>query len=186
MRLIFLGAPGAGKRTQAALLASQWHIPHISTGEMLRQAIADNTVLGLKVQTYVEAGELVPDRLMLVAIGERLRQPDAQRGWILAGFPHNLSQAHALDRLLEFLRQSYDRAINFYVPPDVLMQRMLKRGHPDDTVEIVRKRLEVYYEQTAALIEYYQKRRCLAVVNGDRPPEAITDFLNTSLQSSKY
>ncbi|MGH2413704.1 MAG: nucleoside monophosphate kinase, partial [Microcystaceae cyanobacterium] len=131
--LIFLGPPGSGKGTQAQLLAEMLEIPHISTGEILRQAIAQQTSLGQKARSYVDRGELVPDELMLDLIRERLGQPDAQKGWILDGFPRNVAQASFLDRLLEELNQSSNYTVNLEVPDNIIIERLLLRGREDDT-----------------------------------------------------
>lgn len=180
MRLILLGVPGSGKGTQGAILSSQWQIPHISTGEILRQAIANQTALGLKAKAYVEKSELVPDYLIFDLIRQRLTAPSTQRGWILDGFPGNLSQAQFLDQLLATLGQSYNRVFSFYVPTDVLVQRWRQRGRSDDHPELICKRIEVYQEQTAPVIQHYRQQGCLTVINGDRPVEIVTHFLQTS------
>ncbi|WP_313959064.1 adenylate kinase [Umezakia ovalisporum] len=184
MRLILLGVPGTGKGTQAAILSKQWQIPHISTGEILRQAIADKTSLGLKAKAYVEKGDLVPDHLIFHIIRHRLSHSSAQRGWILDGFPSNLSQARFLDELLETLRHSYNRVFSFYVPIDVLVQRLQQRGRSDDNPEFICRRLEVYQEQTAPLIQHYRRQGCLTVINGDRSVEIVSQFLQASFSES--
>ncbi len=176
-RLIFLGPPGSGKGTQAQLLAELFEIPHISTGEILRQAIAEKTVLGQKAQSYVDKGELVPDALILDLIRERLGQPDAQKGWILDGFPRNVAQASFLDELIEELHQSPDCAVNLEVPDRVLITRLLLRGRKDDNEQTIRRRLQVYREQTAPLIGYYRDRGRLYSVNGDRQLGEVTESL---------
>jgi adenylate kinase len=167
-RLIFLGPPGAGKGTQAKLLAESLNIPHISTGDILRSAVAQATPLGQKAQGYMEKGELVPDDLLLDLVRDRLNQLDAQNGWILDGFPRNVSQAVFLDNLLQETQQTCD-CINLEVPDQVLIERMLGRGRNDDTPEAIRTRLEIYHNDTAPLIGYYRDRSTLKVVNGDRP-----------------
>ena len=176
-RLIFLGPPGSGKGTQAQLLAELFEISHISTGEILRQAIAEKTVLGQKAQSYVDKGELVPDALILDLIRERLGQPDAQRGWILDGFPRNVAQASFLDELIEELHQSPDCAVNLEVPDEVLITRLLLRGRKDDNEQTIRRRLQVYWEQTAPVIGYYRDRGRLYSVNGDRQLGEVTESL---------
>ena len=150
-RLIFLGPPGAGKGTQAKLLADSHNIPHISTGDILRAAVSRQTNLGVKAQEYMDRGELVPDQLVIDLIRERLGQPDAQLGWILDGYPRTVVQADSLDGLLVELSQTCDRAINFDVPDETLIERMLSRGRKDDNEGVIRRRLEVYREQTAPL-----------------------------------
>ncbi|MBZ8179695.1 adenylate kinase [Oscillatoria salina IIICB1] len=182
-RLIFLGAPGAGKGTQAGRLASSLEIPHISTGEILRNAIKENTLLGQKAQKYVDAGELVPDELILDLIRERLSQSDAREGWILDGFPRNVTQAEFLLQLLAGLGQKYDWVLNLEVPDEVLVERLLKRGRLDDTEETIRRRLDVYREQTEPLIDFYRQRQLLQSIDGDRHPEQVTESLLEAIAS---
>jgi adenylate kinase len=176
-RLIFLGPPGAGKGTQAELLAQIYNIPHISTGFILREAIEAKTPLGQKAQEYVEKGELVPDELILDLIRERLSREDAQKGWILDGFPRNVSQAIFLDKLLGEIDRACDCAINLEVSDAVLIDRLLKRGRKDDKENTIRRRLEVYREQTKPVIDYYEKQSNLRSVKGDRPLQEITESL---------
>jgi adenylate kinase len=181
MRLIFLGAPGAGKGTQAQLLAESQKIPHISTGDILRAAVKDQTPLGLKAKTYMDNGELLPDALILDMIRDRLNQPDAKVGWILDGFPRNVSQAEFLDRLLTEIGQDYNFAININVPQDRLVERLLNRaiiqGRLDDTEDVIRRRLEVYDEQTVPTIEYYRSKGTFYDVDGDRELAEVAQHL---------
>ena len=180
-RLIFLGPPGAGKGTQAAILAQACGIPHISTGEILREAIANQTELGQKAQGFVDRGELVPDSLILDLIRERLQQSDAQQGWILDGFPRNVSQAEFLSGLLTELNQNCDVALNLEVPDATLIERLLSRGRKDDNQETIRRRLEVYREQTAPVIDFYQKQGVLKSVDGNRSLEEVTAALKNAI-----
>ncbi len=173
-RLIFLGPPGAGKGTQAQTLAHHWNIPHISTGEILRQAMRERSPLGIKAQSYVDRGELVPDQLVLDMMEERLSQADTQSGWILDGFPRNVSQARFLDELLQKLAEDNVGVVNLEVPDDVLIDRLKGRGRQDDTEEVIRRRLEVYREQTAPLIDFYSDREQLVSVNGNQSLEEVT------------
>ena len=182
-RLIFLGAPGAGKGTQAQTLALHWHIPHISTGDILRGAMKERSPLGIKAQSYVDRGELVPDQLLLDIMEERLSQSDAQSGWILDGFPRNVNQASFLEQLLQKLTQDSVRAINLDVPDEVLVSRLLGRGRADDTEEVIRRRLEVYREQTLPLIDFYRDRQQLMSINGNQPLEKVTADLQELLAS---
>ncbi|HEY9747101.1 MAG TPA: adenylate kinase [Allocoleopsis sp.] len=182
-RLIFLGPPGAGKGTQAQVLANLLQIPHISTGDILRDNVARQTDLGQKAQSYMDQGELVPDQLILDMIQERLSQADASSGWILDGFPRNVAQAVFLDELLTKISSSYDRVISLEVPDEVLVERLLKRLRKDDTEEVIRHRLAVYHEQTAPLISFYRDRQQLVSVNGNQPMEAVTNALQTAVQS---
>jgi adenylate kinase len=173
-RLIFIGAPGAGKGTQAKTLADICGIPHISTGDILRSAVTNQTPLGVQAKAYMDRGDLVPDSLVVDLIRERLNEPDAQKGWILDGFPRNVSQAEYLDTLLEKINQHYDNVINLEVPDEVLVDRLLGRGRADDTEEVIRQRLQVYREQTAPLIEFYHQREKLVSVNGHQTMEEVT------------
>ncbi len=182
-RLIFLGPPGAGKGTQAQTLAQHWRIPHISTGDILRQAMRDRSPLGIEAQGYMDRGELVPDQLVLDIIAERLIQPDTESGWILDGFPRNVSQAGFLAELLQKLAQNGVSVINLEVPDEVLVSRLLDRGRQDDTEQVIRRRLEVYREQTLPLIDFYRDRQQLMSVNGNQPLEKVTFELQNLLAS---
>jgi adenylate kinase len=182
-RLIFLGPPGAGKGTQAQVLANLLQIPHISTGDILRDNVARQTDLGQKAQSYMDQGELVPDQLILEMIQARLSQEDASSGWILDGFPRNVAQAVFLDELLTKIGLSYDRVISLEVPDEVLVERLLKRLRKDDTEAVIRHRLAVYHEQTAPLISFYRDRQQLVSVNGHQPMEAVTNDLQEAVQS---
>ncbi|MBD1895404.1 adenylate kinase [Coleofasciculus sp. FACHB-129] len=186
-RLIFLGPPGAGKGTQAHILAQELEIPHVSTGDILRNAKAAGTELGLKAKSYMDRGELVPDALILDLVRDRLTQTDAQSGWILDGFPRNVSQATFLDELLQKLDQVSDYVLNLEVADEVLVDRMLERGRKqgrtDDTEEVIRHRLEVYRNQTAPLIDFYKQRQQLVSINGDRSLEEVTSALKQVVHS---
>lgn len=172
-RLIFLGPPGAGKGTQADTLAHLCNIPHISTGDILRGAVAQQTDLGIKAQSYMDQGELVPDQLILDLVRDRLGQRDIEKGWILDGFPRNVNQAVFLDKLLQEIEQTCDCVVNLEVPDDVLVARLLSRGRKDDSEEVIRNRLQVYREQTAPLIDFYSDRQQLISVDGNRSVEHV-------------
>jgi adenylate kinase len=180
--LIFLGPPGAGKGTQAAIIAERFSIPHISTGEILRNAIATQTSLGQKAQSYVDKGELVPDDLILDLIRDRLVQPDTSKGWILDGFPRNLPQAGFLDQLLGELSQECNCVINLQVSDDLLVERLLLRGRKDDNEDTIRRRLAVYHEQTAPLIGYYQEKGTIYTIDGSPDLEEVTEVLAKVIQ----
>jgi adenylate kinase len=186
-RLIFLGPPGAGKGTQAHKLAELCEIPHISTGDILRSNVAQQTPLGQKAQAFMDKGELVPDGLILDMMRERLSQADAKVGWILDGFPRNVSQASFLDELLEEMDQVCERAVNLEVPDQILVARMLgrgiKEGRKDDNEETIRRRLEVYRQQTAPLIDFYRERQQLVSVNGNLSMEEVTAELKQVIGS---
>lgn len=186
-RLIFLGPPGAGKGTQAKHLADRGQIPHISTGDILRQAMRERSPLGVKAQAYVDRGELVPDQLVNDLVAERLQQPDTTSGWILDGFPRKLSQAVFLDELLQKLNLNSMRVVNLEVPDAVVVDRLLRRaeteGRTDDTEEVIRRRLEIYRQETSPLIDFYRDRQQLVSVNGDRSMDEVTAHLQTVVYS---
>lgn len=181
MRLIFLGPPGAGKGTQAQRVSQRLGIPHISTGDILRQAVAKQTPLGQQAKSYMNRGDLVPDELILGLVRERLQQDDAQSGWILDGFPRNLSQAKFLDELLAEIDQACDRAVNFTVPDENIVQRLLARGRQDDQEETIRHRLTVYRQATAPLIEFYEQQSRLVSIDGSQEINAVTEHLSQNL-----
>jgi adenylate kinase len=172
-RLIFLGPPGAGKGTQAQRLAADASVPHISTGDILRAAVAEGTELGKKASQYMSAGELVPDDLILDLIKERLSQDDAQAGWVLDGFPRNVPQAEFLGKLLEQIEQPADFVVNLDVTDEVIVARLLKRGRADDEESVIRHRLDVYRQQTEPLIDLYRSRQQLVSIDGNQAMEAV-------------
>jgi adenylate kinase len=185
-RLIFLGPPGAGKGTQADTLAHLCNIPHISTGDILRGAVAKKTDLGMKAQLYMDQGELVPDQLILDLVRDRLNQPDVKTGWILDGFPRNVNQAVFLDHLLQEIKQTCNCVVNLEVPDEVLVARLLSRGRRDDNEEVIRNRLQVYREQTSPLIDFYRDRQQLISVDGNRPIEQVNAELQQITRSVEY
>jgi adenylate kinase len=173
-RLLLFGPPGAGKGTQAEILAKLQQIPHISTGDIFRAAVSNQTELGVQAKGYMDRGELVPDTLVIDLIKERLIQPDTSNGWLLDGFPRTLPQAEALEQLLSALGQEYDRVLNLAVPDATLVSRMLGRGRQDDTEDVIRKRLQVYRDQTEPLIGFYRQRQRLVDIDGSLDVEAVT------------
>ncbi len=180
-RLILLGPPGAGKGTQAKRLSDFCNVPHISTGDILREAVAQKTELGQKAELFMTAGELVPDELILGLIRERLTDDDTAGGWILDGFPRNVDQAAFLDTLLDEIDQPFECVVNLDVPDEVIIHRLVQRGEQegrsDDTEATIRHRLEVYRERTEPLIEFYRARQKLVSVDGNQPIELVTDAL---------
>lgn len=178
-RLIFLGPPGAGKGTQAQLLSELYSIPHISTGDILRSAVNEQSPLGQKAKGYMDRGELVPDDLIIDLIRERLNRADTKEGWMLDGFPRNVSQAAFLDKLLEELNSNIDSVLYLEVPDEVLVQRLLARGRKDDNESTIRRRLEVYHQDTVPLVEYYKEHGILQTIDGDREMEEVTNSLKS-------
>jgi len=186
MRIVLLGAPGSGKGTQAALLVEELGLPHVSTGELLRSAVKAGTGLGIQARTVMDRGELVPDDIMLELIEERLGQADAQAGFILDGYPRNLAQAQALDKLLGRIEQPIDEALQIDVNVDQVIDRIAKRaeeeGRSDDTSEVVRNRMKVYSEQTAPVIEYYAGQGLLTRILGEGSIEEVFQRIKGVLQ----
>ncbi|WP_061544928.1 adenylate kinase [Cylindrospermopsis raciborskii] len=180
-RLIFLGPPGAGKGTQAKVLADFLQVPHISTGDILRQAITDQTALGVKAQEYMDKGDLVPDQLVQDMVEERLEKSDAQKGWILDGFPRTVSQAVFLGNLLDRIQGDSERVINLDAPDEIVVSRLLGRGRKDDLEDVIRHRLNVYRRDTAPLIQYYGDRQKLLTVNGNQSQEEVTSALKRAI-----
>lgn len=204
MKIIMLGAPGAGKGTQAEKIAGKYGVPHISTGDIFRANIKEGTELGKKAKTYMDQGLLVPDELVVELVADRIQQEDCANGFVLDGFPRTIPQAEALDEALAKMGERMDYAIDVNVPDENIINRMSGRRaclecgatyhivsippkvegicdkcgsklvlRDDDKPETVRKRLEVYHEQTQPLIDYYQKQDILRTVDGTLPMEAV-------------
>jgi len=156
VRLVLLGPPGAGKGTQAEKLAEKLEVPHLSTGELFRQNIGNGTKLGLEAKRYLDAGDLVPAELTNELVDDRLSDPDtAGAGFILDGYPRSVPQAQALHDMLERRGIQLDAVLEFRVPEDALFDRLKARGRADDTDDIIHNRMNVYRDETAPLIEYY-------------------------------
>lgn len=187
MRLVLLGAPGSGKGTQAARLRDHYRVPHISTGELLRAAVAANTPLGKQAKAVMESGALVSDAIVLAMLEERFTRADTVDGFILDGYPRNLAQASALDALLERLAQPVDRAVQLDVDTELLVARLAGRaqaeGRADDTPEAVRKRLQVYEEQTAPVVEFYRHQNKLTAIDGVGSMEEVFERIVEALSS---
>ena len=170
MRLVLLGAPGSGKGTQAARLKEHLQVPHISTGDLLRAEVAAGSPLGLQAKEVMARGDLVSDAILLGMLRDRFSRDDTRAGFILDGYPRNLAQAAALDKLLADLGQKFDAAVQLTVDNEQIIERLAGRakaeGRADDSPESVRHRLNVYDQQTAPVIEFYREHGQLTVVNG--------------------
>ena len=198
MNIVLLGAPGAGKGTQAAKLVEEFATPHISTGDILRAAVKNQTELGKKAKGYMDAGDLVPDSLIIDLMDERLRESDCEKGFILDGFPRTTAQAVALDDMLARLERPLDAALLVDVDPEVIIKRLTERRcckecgyigtaadatcpkcggemyqRDDDNEITVRNRLDVYAKSTSPLIDYYKGKGLLKSVDGDRPVDTV-------------
>lgn len=170
MRLVLLGAPGSGKGTQATRLKDHLQVPHVSTGDLLRAEVKAGSPLGLQAKEVMARGELVSDEILLGMLEDRFSREDMAKGFILDGYPRNLAQAAALDALLERIGQPMDTAVQLEVDNELLIDRLAGRaqaeGRADDNPESVRKRLQVYDEQTAPVIGFYRDAGKLGVVDG--------------------
>ncbi|NET33182.1 MAG: adenylate kinase [Cyanothece sp. SIO1E1] len=181
MRLAILGGPGAGKSTQAEQLCRYLDIAWISTGDMLRGAIATQTELGAQVKAYVEKGDLVPDEIMIELIRQRLLQPDVLKGWLLDGYPRTAFQAEELDFLLDALGQKLDRVIWLEVAEAELMQRSIERSRLDDQPDAVQRRIELLQARTIPILEYYEYRQRVLKIDGNQAPEQVQQELRKML-----
>jgi adenylate kinase len=182
-RLLFLGPPGAGKGTQAQQLAARHGLLHLSTGDLLRAEVAAGSPLGQEAAAVMARGELVSDALVLAIVRRRLEQQSIAggSGWLLDGFPRNVSQADALTALLDELGQQIELVVLMELDDGVLLQRLLSRGRADDNEEVIRHRLEVYREQTAPLISYYRDAGLLQAVEADGTVEEIAERIEPLL-----
>ncbi len=191
MIVIFIGAPGSGKGTQAQRLASLLGVPHLSTGEMLRQAAAEGNQWGLCAAEYMEQGQLAPDDLVIRVIVQRIRQPDCAQGFLLDGFPRTLNQAAALDERLREAGRPVDLVVELRVGAEELMRRLLHRAatsdkpRADDTPEAIPHRLEVYRRETAPLLDYYRQQDLLCEVDGEGLPEEVFARVRDAVQQRR-
>ena len=189
MNLVLFGPPGAGKGTQSKILTEKRGLPQLSTGDMLRAAIAAGTPLGLACQALIAKGELVPDETVVSIIGERYDQPDCARGAVFDGFPRTIAQAEALDEMLAARAKKIDLVLELKVDDAVLLSRVesrIKAGgilRSDDTPETLAHRLGVYYRNTAPLIDYYRNQGKLQTVNGMAPVDEVTAQIALTLDS---
>jgi adenylate kinase len=156
VRLVLVGPPGAGKGTQAAALSEKLAVPHISSGDLFRANIGEATPLGQKAKSYLDAGELVPDEITNEMVRDRLGKPDAREGFVLDGFPRTTPQAEVLSGILGENGMELSAVLQFDVPADELVNRMLARGRSDDTEEVIRRRLAIYASETEPLLRYYR------------------------------
>lgn len=154
-RLVLVGPPGAGKGTQAVALSEKLRIPHISTGDLFRAHVGEQTPLGQEAKRYLDSGELVPDSVTNEMVRERLAEPDAKVGFLLDGFPRNTKQADVLGEILGEVDTKLNAVIQLQVSEDVVVERLLSRGRSDDTEEVIRRRQQIYVSETAPLLEYY-------------------------------
>jgi adenylate kinase len=181
MRIVFIGPPGAGKGTQAERLVARYELAHLSTGDMLRAARDAQTDVGRQADEYMSKGELVPDKIIVQIIAERLSQPDCQAGYLLDGFPRTIAQAEALDRMLGERNTPLDVVLELQVPEEELFNRLAGRGRADDKPEVIRQRLVAYRRQTEPLLEYYEKAGLLKRVDGLGSVDEIFDRIKAVL-----
>ena len=181
--LVLLGPPGSGKGTQAAILSQKYRIPAIATGDILRAQVESGTPLGNRVKAYLDRGELVPDSLVVDLIQHRLSDPDTQHGFILDGFPRTVPQAQALDAMLAALDRPLDAVLYLQLDPQAVRERLGHRHRGDDRQGIIDHRLDVFLDQTAPLISYYQDQRKLKLIDGAQPPEVVAAAIDEVIRS---
>ena len=172
--LLFLGAPGAGKGTQADLLSQTNSYLHLSTGELLRKEIEINSILGRQVKDIINSGELVSDELVLKIVRQNLDSDHNKKGWILDGYPRNLSQANSLNEVLNEINQPLELVFYLDIPEEVLIKRLLLRGRKDDTEETIRTRVDIYKKTTEPLIQYFKDLSLLEYIDADRDLKTIS------------
>ena len=187
--VLLLGVQGSGKGTQAKRLASEYGLAHLSTGDILRQAIAEGTELGRRVKPIYDRGDLVPDDLMIELIRERLQSPEAANGFILDGFPRTMAQADALDSMLAEIERPLAVVFELQVPDEVAIERLRKRaaeeGRSDDTPEAIAKRIALYHEQTKPLVSHYRLAGNLVGIHGDRPENEVFSEIQRAVEQAK-
>jgi adenylate kinase len=184
-RLIFMGPPGAGKGTQAKIVCDEFKIPQISTGDILRAAIKNGTEMGLKAKKFMDAGDLVPDEVVIGIIKDRLKEADCKNGFLLDGFPRTIEQAKALDDLLQNLNMKLDVVLNLAVPDSELLKRLLdraiKEGRSDDNEETIKNRLVNYNNKTFPLLDYYKGKKLLKEIDGIGKLDEVTNSIRKGL-----
>ena len=189
MRLILLGPPGAGKGTQAKVLIDSYGIPQLSTGDILRSAIAAKTPMGLAAKEVMDRGDLVSDEIVNGIVSERLDQEDCKAGFVLDGFPRTIPQAESLEGMLADKDMALDAVFEITADPDVLVQRIAKRAgesgiaRGDDNEDVLRNRLNVYREQTAPLVEFYRGKGLLKTVDGMLPVDEVTAAIRRAVHN---
>ena len=191
MRMILMGPPGAGKGTQAQVVAERYSIPAISTGDIFRKNASEGTELGIQAQRFMDAGEYVPDELTNLMVRNRIDEPDAERGFLLDGYPRTLAQVEELDGMVKHTGHVLDAVVVLTVDKEELVQRLLQRaeteGRADDTEDVVRRRQEVYHDQTAPLIDVYRDRGLMIEVDGmgevDEVSKRVLDALVDVMES---
>lgn len=185
MRIIIFGPPGAGKGTQAKLISEEYQIPHLSTGEIFRSAIKNETKLGKEVKSILDAGDLVPDEKVVALVEEELKDPKYNSGYILDGFPRTVPQAEAFDSILNEKEKTLDALLQLEVPQVELVNRILTRGEgrSDDTPEKVKNRLEVYWKETQPVLDYYKKQGVVEKVDGVGSIDKIFERIKEKLSN---
>ncbi|HEY2687653.1 MAG TPA: adenylate kinase [Streptosporangiaceae bacterium] len=183
MRLLLIGAPGAGKGTQAELLAKRFGIAHISSGDLLRQHVREQTSLGQTAKSYVDRGDLVPDAVVMDMLRKPVVAAAEAGGYVLDGFPRTVAQAEAAFAVAKTLGAQVQAAIHLDVPREELVRRLLSRGRgSDDTEEVIEHRLQVYLDNTVPLLEYYAGREWMFAVDGAQPPQAVHEDIVARLK----
>jgi adenylate kinase len=187
--LLLLGVQGSGKGTQAKRLAAEYGLAHVATGDMLRTAMAAGTPLGRRVRPIYDAGELVPDDLMIDLIRERLQTPDTEAGFILDGFPRTMAQADALDAMLSEIDRPLSVVFELQVPDEVAIERLHKRavdeGRADDTADAIMKRIELYHRETKPLVSHYRLAGNLVGIHGDRSENEVFSEIQQAVEQAK-
>jgi adenylate kinase len=186
--ILLLGPQGAGKGTQGRMIAAAFGIPHVATGDMLREAMAADSELGRRVKPIYDAGGLVPDDLMIALIRERLNADDARNGFVLDGFPRTMPQVEALEEMLREIGRDLDVVFAFQLEDEVGRERMLRRaaeeGRADDTPDVIERRLRLYHEETEPLVEYYRSRGNLVGIHADRPIDEVFAEIQQALEQA--